>query len=65
VKLNLLVRTLTIGNIKPFLTNLECLHSCGPLAYFDKEHAKQLLYALDDSVWGKKITAVEESTDFV
>jgi hypothetical protein len=26
------------------------LHSCGPLAYSDNEHAKQLLYALDDSV---------------
>jgi hypothetical protein len=27
-------------------------HSCGPLSYSDNEHAKQLLYALDDSVWG-------------
>jgi hypothetical protein len=32
------------------------LRSYGPLAYFDNEHAKQLLYALDDSVWGMKIT---------
>jgi hypothetical protein len=40
------------------------LRSCGPLAYSDNEHAKQLLYALDDSVWGMKITALEESADF-
>jgi hypothetical protein len=40
------------------------LRSCGPLAYFDKERAKQLLYALDDSVWGMKITTLEESADF-
>jgi hypothetical protein len=40
------------------------LRSCGPLAYSDIKHAKQLLYALDDSVWGMKITALEESTDF-
>jgi hypothetical protein len=40
------------------------LRSCGPLAYFDNEHAKQLLYALDDHVWGRKITALEESADF-
>jgi hypothetical protein len=26
------------------------LHSCGPLAYSDNECAKQLLYALDDSL---------------
>jgi hypothetical protein len=26
------------------------LCSCGPLAYSDNEHAKQLLYALNDSV---------------
>jgi hypothetical protein len=38
--------------------------SCGPLAYSDNEHAKQLLYALDDHVWGMKITALEESADF-
>jgi hypothetical protein len=25
----------------------------------------QLLYALDDSVWGMKITALEESADFI
>jgi hypothetical protein len=40
------------------------LRSCGPLAYFDNERAKKLIYALDDSVWGIKITALEESTDF-
>jgi hypothetical protein len=40
------------------------LHSCDPLTYSDNEHAKQLLYALDDHVWGMKITALEESTDF-
>jgi hypothetical protein len=40
------------------------LCSCGPLAYSDNEHAKQLLYALDDSVWGMKITALKESPDF-
>jgi hypothetical protein len=40
------------------------LHSCGPLTYSDNECAKQLLYALDDHVWGMKITALVESTDF-
>jgi hypothetical protein len=40
------------------------LHSCDPLAYSDNECAKQLLYALDDHVWGMKITALEESADF-
>jgi hypothetical protein len=40
------------------------LRSCGPLAYSDNEHAKQLLYALDDFVWGMKITTLEESADF-
>jgi hypothetical protein len=40
------------------------LHSCGPLTYSDNEHAKQLLYALDDHVWGMKITDLEESIDF-
>jgi hypothetical protein len=40
------------------------LRSCGPLAYSDNERDKQLLYALDDSVWGMKITALEESADF-
>jgi hypothetical protein len=40
------------------------LHSCGPLVYSDNERAKQLLYVLDDHVWGMKITALEESADF-
>jgi hypothetical protein len=40
------------------------LRSCGPLAYSDNERAKQLLSALNDSVWGMKITALEESADF-
>jgi hypothetical protein len=40
------------------------LHSCGPLAHSDNERAKQLLYALDDHVWGMKITTLEESSDF-
>jgi hypothetical protein len=38
--------------------------SCGPLAYSDNERAKQLLYTLDDHVWGMKITILEESADF-
>jgi hypothetical protein len=41
------------------------LRSCGPLAYSDNEHTKRLLYALDDSVWGMKITVLEESADFI
>jgi hypothetical protein len=40
------------------------LHSYGPLAYSKNERAKQLLYALDDHVWGVKINALDESTDF-
>jgi hypothetical protein len=40
------------------------LRACDPLAYTDNEHAKQLLYTLDDHVWGMKITALEESADF-
>jgi hypothetical protein len=40
------------------------LRTCGPLAYTDNERSKQLLYALDDHVWGMKITALEESADF-
>jgi hypothetical protein len=63
-KLSHLVRTLIIDSIRLFLRNLvnllmiallglsivSSLRSCGPLAYFDNEHAKQLIYALDDSV---------------
>jgi hypothetical protein len=40
------------------------LRSCGPLAYSDNEQAKQLLYVLDDFMWGMKITALEKSADF-
>jgi hypothetical protein len=40
------------------------LRSCDPLTYSDDERAKQLLYALDDSVWGMKITALEEFANF-
>jgi hypothetical protein len=40
------------------------LRSCGPLSYSDNEHAKQLLYAIDDHVWGMQITALVESADF-
>jgi hypothetical protein len=43
---------------------MSSLRSCGPPAYSDNEHAKQLMYALDDHVWGMKITALEESADF-
>jgi hypothetical protein len=35
-----------------FESIVSSLRSCGPLPYFDNEHAKQLLYALNDSVWG-------------
>jgi hypothetical protein len=40
------------------------LRSCSPLAYSDNERAKQLLYTLNDHVWGMKITVLEESADF-
>jgi hypothetical protein len=40
------------------------LHSCDPHAYSINEYAKQLLYALDDHVWGMKIITLEESVDF-
>jgi hypothetical protein len=41
------------------------LRACDPLSYTDNDCAKQLLYILDDHVWGMKITALEESVDFV
>jgi hypothetical protein len=47
-----------------FQSIVSSLHSYGPLAYSDNEHAKQLLYALDDFRWGTKITALEESANF-
>jgi hypothetical protein len=40
------------------------LRSYDPFAYSDNERAKQLLYTLDDSIWGMKITALEEFADF-
>jgi hypothetical protein len=48
-----------------FESIMSSLRSCDPLAYFDNERAKQLLYALDDSIWGIKITVLEESADFI
>jgi hypothetical protein len=47
-----------------FESIMSSLHSYGLLAYSDNECAKHLLYALDDSVWGIKITALEESANF-
>jgi hypothetical protein len=47
-----------------FESIVSSLRSCGPLAYSDNECAKQLMYALNDSVWGMKITALEEPADF-
>jgi hypothetical protein len=47
-----------------FESIVSSLRSCGPLAYSDNERAKQLLYAVDGSIWGMKITALEESSDF-
>jgi hypothetical protein len=47
-----------------FESIMSILCSCGPLAYSDNERVKQLLYALDDHIWGMKITALEESTNF-
>jgi hypothetical protein len=38
------------------------LRSCDPLTYSHNE--QQLPYALDDSVWGMKITVLEESAYF-
>jgi hypothetical protein len=48
-----------------FESIVSSLCSCGPLAYFDNKRAKQSLYTLDDSVYGMKITILEESADFV
>jgi hypothetical protein len=50
-----------------FNSIVSSLHSCGHLVYSDNKRAKQLLYVLDDyvwGVWGMKITALEESADF-
>jgi hypothetical protein len=35
-----------------FESIVSSLCSCGPLAYSDNERAKQLLYALDNFIWG-------------
>jgi hypothetical protein len=35
------------------------LRFCDPPAYSNNERTKQLLYAIDDHVWGVKITALE------
>jgi hypothetical protein len=78
LRFSLRVKILITGNIRLSLRNLESLDDCfarfesiisslcccGPLAYSDNEHAKQLLYALDDSIWGMEITALDESADF-
>jgi hypothetical protein len=48
-----------------FESIVSSLRSCGPLAYSDNERAKQLLYTLHDSIWGMKITSLEESADFI
>jgi hypothetical protein len=34
------------------------LRACDPFAYTDNERVKQLLYVLDDHVWGMKIIAL-------
>jgi hypothetical protein len=47
-----------------FESIMSSLCSCGPLDYSDNERDIQLLYALDDSIWGMKITNLEESADF-
>jgi hypothetical protein len=47
-----------------FESIVSSLRSCSPLAYSNNEHANQLLYTLDDHVWGMKITVLEESVDF-
>jgi hypothetical protein len=47
-----------------FESIVSSLHFCYPLTYSDNECASQLLYALDDHVWGMKITALKEYVDF-
>jgi hypothetical protein len=47
-----------------FESIMSSLRSYAPLTYSDNERAKQLLYALDDSIWGMKITTLEKSVDF-
>jgi hypothetical protein len=79
VKSNILIKTPIICSIRFFSQKpaellddcfvrfeliVSSLHSYGHLAYSDNERAKQLLYAFDDSIWGMKINALEESADF-
>jgi hypothetical protein len=40
------------------------LRACGPLAYTNNEHAKQLLYALHDHVCCMKIIVLKEFANF-
>ena len=40
------------------------LRACDDLAYSDNEMAKQLLFSLNDKIWGVKISALEEIADF-
>jgi hypothetical protein len=47
-----------------FKSIVSSLRSYGLFAYSDNERAKQLLYAIDDSVWDMKITTLEESANF-
>jgi hypothetical protein len=80
LKLSHLIRTLIIDSIRLFSQKpgeslddcfarfesiMSSLHSCGPLAYSDNERTKQLLYPLDDSIWGMKIIALEKSANFI
>jgi hypothetical protein len=66
MRLSLRIEILITGSTILSLRNLESplIIVSSPLAYSDNERAKQLLYALDNSVWGMKITALEEFTDF-
>jgi hypothetical protein len=80
LRLSLHIEILTIGNIRIFFSQkpaesqddcfarfestVNSLRSSSPLACSDNECAKQLLYALDDHVWGMKIIALEESANF-
>jgi hypothetical protein len=52
------------GCFARFKSIMSSLRAYGPLAYDDNERVKQLLYALDDHVWGIKIIALEEYVDF-
>jgi hypothetical protein len=73
LRLSLCIEIIITSNIRFFFLDdyvtrfesvVSSLRSCGPPAYSDNERAKQLLYALDNHIWGMKITALEESADF-